>query len=146
MIEPFIRAAEALTPDSVDALGAFYSEHCEFTDPFQTVRGRNAVIQVYRDMFTHLYIPQFRNVRVLGAPRSKEGGQEIVIGWEFSFSLSEKKPRQTIPGCSLLQFDENLQIVRHFDYWDASALMQALPMVGAVVGFIRRKIAGNKEA
>ena len=146
MIEAFIRAAESLTANSVETLGQFYSEQCEFTDPFQTVRGRGAVIQVYRDMFAHLHQPQFRNVRVLGAPKSVGQGQELALAWEFSFSLRQGKPRQNIPGCSLLQIDENLQIVRHFDYWDASALMQALPLVGPVVGFVRRKIAGNHEA
>ena len=146
MIEPFIQAAETLTADSVEALGAFYSEDCEFTDPFQTVHGRDAVAEVYREMFSHLHAPRFQNVRVLGAPKACEQGQELVLAWEFSFSLSERKPRQNIPGCSLLQLDENPQIVRHFDYWDASVLMQALPMVGPVVGFVRRKIAGNQKA
>jgi steroid Delta-isomerase len=146
MIEQFVRAAETLTADSVETLGAFYSKDCAFTDPFQTVHGREAVIGVYREMFANLHQPQFRNVRILGAPKAKTQGQEMVIAWEFSFSLSETKPRQNIPGCSLLQIDENLQIVRHFDYWDASALMQALPIVGPVVAFVRRKIAGNHKA
>ncbi len=146
MIEPFIRAAQSLTADSVDALGAFYSEDCEFTDPFQTVHGRSAVMRVYREMFANLHAPQFQNLRVLGAPKAAGPGQELVLAWDFSFSLQEGKPRQNIPGCSLLQLDENLQIVRHFDYWDASALMQALPIVGPVVAFVRRKIAGNHKA
>lgn len=146
MIESFIQTAQTLTADSVETLGQFYSEHCEFTDPFQTVRGRQAVIRVYRDMFAQLCQPQFRNVRVLGAPKTLEDGQELVLAWEFSFSLKEGQPRQHIPGCSLLQLDENLQIVRHFDYWDASALMQALPFVGPAVAFVRRKIAGNHKA
>ena len=146
MIEAFIRTAETLTAESVESLGQFYSEHCEFTDPFQTVRGRDAVIRVYRDMFAHLHQPQFRDVRVLGAPKAVGRGQELVLAWGFCFSLRQGKPRQNIPGCSLLQIDENLQIVRHFDYWDASALMQALPIVGPVVGFVRRKIAGNHKA
>jgi hypothetical protein len=146
MIEPFIRAAQTLTAGSVESLGAFYSEDCEFTDPFQTVHGRDAVVGVYREMFSHLHAPKFQNVRVLGMPKGLGQGQELVLAWEFSFSLSETKPRQNIPGCSLLQLNENLQIVRHFDYWDASALMQALPILGPVVGFVRRKIAGNQKA
>lgn len=146
MIEQFVRAAETLTADSVETLGEFYSKDCAFTDPFQTVHGRDAVVGVYREMFSHLYAPRFQNVRVLGAPRALEQGQELVLAWEFSFALSERKPRQNIPGCSLLQLNENLQIVRHFDYWDASALMQALPILGPVVGFVRRKIAGNHKA
>jgi hypothetical protein len=146
MIDQFIQAAETLSADSVETLGSFYSETCEFTDPFQTVQGRAAVIGVYREMFSHLHAPAFRNVRVLGAPKKNAQGQELVLAWEFSFSLSAKAPRQHIPGCSLLQLDEDLQIVRHFDYWDASALMQALPLVGPVVAFVRRKIAGNHNA
>jgi len=146
MIDPFIHAAETLTADTVETLGSFYSETCEFTDPFQTVQGREAVIGVYREMFSHLHTPQFRNVRVLGMPKATTQGQEVVLAWEFSFSLSAKAPRQHIAGCSLLQLNEDLQIVLHFDYWDASALMQALPLVGPVVGFVRRKIGRNSKA
>lgn len=146
MIEQFIHAAETLGPNTTENLGSFYSEDCVFTDPFQTVRGRQAVIEVYREMFTHLHEPRFRNVRVLGSPLATAQGQEIMVGWEFSFSLSAKKPRTTIEGCSQLHLNENLQIVRHFDYWDASALMQALPIIGPAVAFVRKKIGRNNKA
>jgi hypothetical protein len=146
MIEQFIHAAQTLRADNVETLGSFYSEDCSFTDPFQTVHGRTAVTEVYREMFTHLHAPQFKDVRVLGAPKATAKGQEMIVGWEFSFSLSAKKPRTAIEGCSLLQLNENLQIVRHFDYWDASALMQALPLIGPAVAFVRRKISRNDKA
>jgi steroid Delta-isomerase len=146
MIEQFIRAAETLSIDSVETLGSFYSLDCEFTDPFQTVHGRDAVVGVYRDMFLHLHEPKFCNVRLLGLPKTAGRGQEFVLAWEFSFSLSAKAPRQRIPGCSFLTLNEDLQIVRHFDYWDASALMQALPLVGPVVRFVRKKIGRNHES
>ncbi len=146
MIDRFIAAAQTLTADTVDRLGEFYANECEFTDPFQTVHGREAVKQVYREMFSHLHAPAFHNVRLLGAPRVNDKGQELVLAWEFSFALSAHKPRQNIPGCSLLQLDEALQIVRHFDYWDASQLMQALPLLGPVIGFVRKKISQNSNS
>ena len=146
MIEEFIHAASTLTADSVDKLGSFYSEDCEFTDPFQTVHGRAAVIDIYREMFSQLHAPEFSRVRVLGLPKPNCQGQELVVAWEFSFALSPTKARQTIPGCSLLQLNESLHIVRHFDYWDASALMQSLPVLGPVIGFVRKKISQNSKS
>ena len=137
-IAAFIAAAESLNRDSIERLSTFYADDCRFTDPFQTVTGRAQVQAVYRDMFEHLYQPCFSRVRVLGAP--DPAGQEVMIGWDFEFSLANGRPRQVIAGCSRLVLNTEGKIQEHVDYWDASRLIQAFPLIGPVIGWLRRKI------
>lgn len=137
-ISGFIAAAESLSENSLDELAGFYAQDACFTDPFQTVKGQAAIRQVYADMFAHLHQPRFRSVHLMGA--ADPANHEAVIGWEFEFALGPGKPRQRIPGCSRLRFDTQGKIREHLDFWDASRLMQSFPLIGPVIGWIRRKI------
>lgn len=132
----FIKAAATLSAETVDQLAAFYAPDATFTDPFQTVKGRTKIAQVYRSMFEQLDGPRFVNVRVLGAAASTE----VMIGWDFEFAFQSGGARQCIPGTSRLTLDEQGMIQEHLDYWDASRLMQALPVVGRLIAWLRQKI------
>jgi steroid delta-isomerase len=133
----FIEAAEALSPASLDTLSNFYAENAIFTDPFQTVNGRPAIRRVYAAMFDNLDAPRFKDVRVLASP----GNAQLMLRWTFEFALKRQGARQSIDGTSLLEFDAQGLVTRHTDFWDASRLMQGLPLIGPLIGWIRRKIA-----
>ncbi|MFZ9345779.1 MAG: nuclear transport factor 2 family protein [Burkholderiaceae bacterium] len=137
-IHQFIRAAEDLSPRSLESFSMFYAPECRFADPFQTVVGRTRVLHIYKGMFDDLEAPCFRNVRLLGAV--SESAREAVIGWEFEFALDKRSARQSIAGCSRLLFNDHGEIQEHVDHWDASQLMQALPLIGRLIAWLRRKI------
>jgi len=132
----FIQAAESLSVSSVDELAVFYSDDCIFTDPFQTVMGRAEVRRVYASMFEHLDAPRFHSVSV--AATADRGP---VLQWVFEFAVRRGGPRVSIPGISLLELDAAGAVARHTDFWDASLLMQGLPVIGPVVGWLRQRIA-----
>lgn len=144
-ISRFMELAQRLCPENLDSFVACYAQDAVFTDPFQTVRGRDQVRRVYLEMLQHLHRAQFRNVRILGgagmakAPTSEMSG-EIMVGWDFEFSLRPSKPRTVIAGCSLLRLNDRGEIMEHRDYWDASRLMEAFPGIGQVIGWLRKKI------
>jgi hypothetical protein len=133
----FIAAAEGLQKGNTAGLAAFYSEDCVFTDPFQTVHGRAAVNGVYQSMFNNLDHPRFCDIAQMGAA----AGHELVLQWRFEFALKAGAKRQSIAGASRLEIDSHGLILRHTDFWDASMLMQSLPVVGPLIAWIRRKIA-----
>jgi steroid Delta-isomerase len=135
--QSFIRAAEQLSPASLESLTDFYALDATFTDPFQTVVGRPAIRRVYAAMFDQLDAPRFTNVRVLASP----GNGQLMLRWTFEFALKRQGPRQSIDGTSLLEIGPEGLIVRHTDFWDASLLMQGLPLIGPLIGWVRRKIA-----
>ena len=139
----FIAAAESLSHQELDRLLEFYADDCEFTDPFQTVRGKSAIRQVYSEMFTHLHEPKFRDLHLIGA--AAPGSAEVVIGWTFEFAIGPGKPLQRLRGCSRLCFGPLGKIQDHTDYWDGSRLMQAFPVVGPVIAWLRRKIAHHSS-
>lgn len=142
-VAAFITAAESLGPDSLEALLNFYAEDCRFTDPFQTVYGRSNIRRVYQDMFSHLYQPQFKNVELMAQPDHAKS--ELVISWCFEFSIGHQKPRQQVLGCSRLRLDGQGKILDHQDFWDGSQLMQAFPIVGPVIRWLRQKIGHPKD-
>jgi hypothetical protein len=143
-IAAFIAAAEALDQQNLDRLLECYAEDCRFTDPFQTVSSKSAIQQIYLEMFTHLHEPKFRDVHLMGAATNAPA--EAVIGWTFEFSIGPGKPRQRLPGCSRLRLNAQGKIQDHTDYWDGSRLMQAFPVVGPVIGWLRRKIAHSSSS
>ena len=141
-IDSFITTAERLDKNSVLSLAAFYALDCTFHDPFQSVQGRQAVYAVYSAMFDQLHQPRFCNVRVLAAPTDRQ----VMMGWTFEFALGPDKPRQSIPGCSLLTINVDGLIQTHDDYWDASRLMEALPVVGRLIHWLRQKIGHDGKS
>ncbi len=140
----FKTLAESLTVDSTCQLAQRYSIDATFTDPFQTVRGRESVAQVYQSMFQHLENPRFTEVRLLGTPAVND--KELVVGWNFEFAMGPGKPRQSIPGVSLLTLNPQGLIDRHVDYWDASLLFEALPLVGRIVRWLRQRIGHSAKS
>jgi hypothetical protein len=141
-IDGFIAAAESLDQNTVSSLAAFYAIDCTFNDPFQSVQGRQAVQTVYSAMFDQLFQPRFSRVCVLAAPTD----QQVVMGWTFEFALGPDKPKQRIAGCSLLTLNAEGLIQTHDDYWDASRLMEALPVVGRLIHWLRQKIGHDGKS
>ncbi len=138
-LDGFIALAGQLTAGDAHRLAAFYAEDSTFRDPFQEVRGRSAIAEIYRGMFRQLHMPAFRDVRLLGSS-CKDGREQFVIAWRFEFSFRASGLRHAIDGCSLLEIDGQGLIGRHVDYWDASLLMQELPIAGTLIRWLRRKI------
>jgi steroid delta-isomerase len=141
----FMAAAEELTADTVDRLADFYALDCEFQDPFQTVRGRPAVSKIYRDMLRQLDRPAFTQVQILGSTLTDQTSR-FIIGWQFEFALRGGGNRHAVAGCSMLEIDSEGRIASHIDYWDASRLMQVLPIVGPLIRWLRRKIGHTTPA
>lgn len=138
-LDAFMALAGELTADSADRLAAFYAEDCAFRDPFQEVRGRAAVAGIYRHMFRQLHMPVFRDIHLLGTTPN-DNGHRFVIAWRFEFAFRSAGSQHAIDGCSLLEIDSRGLIGRHVDYWDASLLMQELPIAGTLIRWLRRKI------
>jgi hypothetical protein len=140
-ISQFMALAQTLSLENIDRFVACYAQDCVFSDPFQSVRGQAEVRRVYLEMLQHLHQPRFRNVRILGGPMPEAGPPcEVMIGWDFEFSLAAGKPRTVIAGASLLRLNPQGNITEHRDYWDASRLMETFPVVGKAIGWLRRKI------
>lgn len=70
-LDPLIRFYDEFTPESVARFGEFYSADAYFKDPFNEVRGIDAIQRVFGHMFSQVTEPRFvvtEKVRTTMAP------------------------------------------------------------------------------
>jgi steroid delta-isomerase len=132
-----VRFYETLAPQTLGELARFYVEDAYFRDPFNEVRRRADIEAIFARMFDSLDAPRFT---VTG--RFVQG-EEAVLLWEFEFAVRAWRPRERhlIGGVSHLRFTPDGRVAAHRDYWDAAELYETLPVLGAVLRAIKRRMA-----
>ncbi len=134
-----IRYYETLTPASVAELGKWYAADATFQDPFNQVRGLQAVQRVFARMFEQVHAPRFAIGSVFHGEQAQDG---VMLLWRFDFGLP--LPGRVVPihmeGSSHLGFATDGKVRTHRDYWDPAAeLYGQVPLLGCLVrGFQRR--------
>ena len=125
---------EQLSPQTIDRIPQFYAADAEFKDPFNEVRGTDAIARIFRHMFTQVDEPRF----VIGSRFSGEDG--VMLLWDFHFRARGRRPQAIcVRGTSHLRFDAEGKVVLHRDYWDAAEELYAkLPVLGALMRYLQR--------
>jgi ketosteroid isomerase-like protein len=129
---------ERLAPADLDRLDEVYAAETWFRDPFNEVTGVAGVRRVFAHMFAQLGEPRFV-VRDVVAE-----GDQCFLTWDFLVEAPRLGPgTTTIHGGSHLCFGADGRIVRHRDYWDAAEeLYERLPLVGGLMRWLKRRVAG----
>ncbi len=127
---------EALSPDSLHQLEAFYKPDAYFKDPFNEVRGVDQVRGIFSHMYTALHQPRF----VVTERIAQDGQCFLSWNFEFYFRNFERNVLQTIRGGSHLKFTADGRVDFHRDYWDAAEeLYEKLPWVGGLMRWLKRR-------
>ena len=127
---------ENLSPGDVAAIGQFYAPQARFKDPFNEVVGVPAIQGIFAHMFGALDQPRF-----VVTGRVVQGNQ-CFLTWDFLFAFQrfDKGVTQTVRGASHLVLDDEGLVTLHRDYWDAAEeLYEKLPVVGALMRWLRRR-------
>jgi steroid delta-isomerase len=127
---------EHLSPQTLDRISQFYAANAEFKDPFNEVRGTDAIAHIFRHMFTQVDEPRF----VVGSHFSGEDG--VMLLWDFHFrSRGPLAPQaMTVHGATHLRFDGEGRVILHRDYWDtAEELYAKLPLIGWLMRGLQRQ-------
>ena len=92
---------EHLSPETLDRIPQFYAADAEFKDPFNEVRGTEAIAHIFRHMFAPVDEPRF----VVGSRFSGEDG--LMLLWDFHFRRRGPLSPQamTVRGATHLRFD-----------------------------------------
>jgi ketosteroid isomerase-like protein len=126
---------EALAPSDLPRLGELYAEGARFKDPFNDVRGVEAIAGVFAHMFAALDAPRFvvRDIVV--------DGDQCFLTWDFLFRMKRfSRDEQHIHGGSHLRLAGDGRIAEHRDYWDvAEELYEKLPVVGALMRWLKQR-------
>ncbi|MFM1880091.1 MAG: hypothetical protein RLZZ344_325 [Pseudomonadota bacterium] len=135
--EEFCRLATSLSPETVEAFSQQYHPEAVFSDPFQTVVGRQAIAQAYQSMFTALSCPRFTDLHLAWS-----SPERLAIRWVFRFSTSGRAPETQIAGTSWLSLEPASHLIlRHEDHWDASVLFGAFPGLGHLMRWLKSRVA-----
>lgn len=125
---------ETLSPSTLARTGDIYAPDAYFKDPFNEVRGLDAIMHIYRHMFAQVDVPRFVvTMRVLQ-------GDDAFLTWDFLFRMKRfSSEPQCIRGATHLRFGGDGRICVHRDYWDAAEeLYEKLPVLGGLMRVLKR--------
>lgn len=137
-IESLVRFYHELSPESIGRFSEFYSENAYFKDPFNEVRGIEAITRIFSHMFKQVDEPRFMVIEQVVDAKG------AMLIWEFSFRvrLWGKGQTQIMRGVSHLRFDPEGRVNYHRDYWDTGEeLYMKLPAIGTLMRGLRRVMA-----
>ncbi len=120
----------------VARLGDIYGNDAYFKDPFNEVRGLDAVQRIFDHMFDQLDAPHFAVLDVV------QHANQAFLTWDFTFRLkgAGKPQPMTIRGATHLRLDGDGRIAWHRDYWDAAEeLYEKLPLLGTLMRWLKKR-------
>jgi ketosteroid isomerase-like protein len=129
---------QTLSPQSVKAIGSFYTEDAYFRDPFNEVRGSEKLQHIFEEMFVRLIDARF----TINETIAEENG--AILFWDFDFRMKSLKPQlpRRIHGLSHVRFAADGRVHYHRDYWDAAGeLYEHFPVIGGVLRWLKRRAA-----
>lgn len=134
-IARIVQRFESLGEADVARLAEIYTPDAAFKDPFNEVRGTDAIAAIFRHMFEALDGPRFvvRDIVV--------EGDQCFLTWDFLFRMKRfRRDEQCIRGGSHLKLAADGRIALHRDYWDAAEeLYEKLPVVGGLMRWLKRR-------
>jgi hypothetical protein len=130
----YCRLYEGLRPDDLERFGEVYTPGARFKDPFNDVRGVDAIRAVFRHMYATLESPRFEVLEQVSV------GSAGFIRWRFHFATRGPGGRQwSIEGVSRVAFAPDGRVEEHVDYWDpVEGLYGHLPVLGWLFRLPRR--------
>lgn len=133
-LERYVGVMEDLCADDVEALGAVYASGARFVDPFNDVRGIDAIQAVFAHGFA-----QCPGMRFMVQARAVDGDRAL-LRWRMECETSPQG--LSIEGMSELVLGADGLVVEHVDYWDpATQLYERVPVLGWLMRRIRRRLA-----
>ncbi|HEX6735433.1 MAG TPA: nuclear transport factor 2 family protein [Azonexus sp.] len=137
-LDRLIAFYHALTPESVARFPAFYSADAYFKDPFNEVRGVEAIARIFAHMFRQVDAPRFTVTE-----RVAEANGAMLV-WALSYHVRRwgRSRTQVIRGISHLKFAADGKVNYHRDYWDAAEeLYMKLPVFGRIMRYLKNAFA-----
>lgn len=128
----YARFYETLSPGTLDDLRRLVAPQVRFKDPFNDVRGVEALIRATAAMF-RFGTPRFE---ILDRALGERAGYLL---WRYTVDINAATPR-IIEGMTELRFDAEGRVAEHIDHWDAAEqLYETLPLVGTLLRLIKRR-------
>lgn len=135
LVARFQQTFQELRHDNLSRLAAVYADDVIFEDPLHRVEGLAALTEYFERMYVGVESIGFEFGEVIEAP-----GQAMLT-WTMHMTHRRLRPGEplALPGASHIRYGQRVHY--HRDYFDAGALLyERLPLLGAVVRTIRRRV------
>lgn len=128
---------ESISPQSLQRIDEIYAADACFKDPFNEVRGVEAIRRIFTHMFEQVQAPRFVVREVVA------DGRQAFLTWDFLFRARRLgDAEQVIHGASHLRFGADGRVTYHRDYWDAAEeLYEKMPLLGGLMRLLKRRAA-----
>jgi hypothetical protein len=131
---------ESLTPQTLATIGEVYAVDAHFQDPFNDVVGIDQITAIYAHMFANLTHPRFEITDTI--EQVSPTAHRAFVAWQFKFEW--RGQLFDIPGGTRFSLNQAGLVIDHIDYWDVAAgLYERLPLIGAVLRTLRRRMAAT---
>lgn len=134
-LERLVRFYETIGPERLrERIASVYAAQASFKDPFNDVRGIDAISAIFEHMFEQVDAPRFEVTSTV-----LQGSQAFLV-WDFRFTMKRfSKEPQCIRGATHIIFGDDGMVTLHRDYWDAAEeLYEKLPVLGALMRWLKR--------
>ena len=134
-VEKYCAYFQSLTPESLECLEEVFAPEARFCDPFNDVRGLDAIRRVFGHMFETTIEPHFEVLE------SIEADDVAYLRWRFILRPQRDRGESwTIEGVSRVQFNKTGKAVEHLDFWDpASQLYARFPVIGGLMRWLKAR-------
>lgn len=128
---------ERLTPERIGEFADLCVPDVRFRDPFNDVRGIDALNRVFQDMFESCENPRFEILDIA------LGAQAGYLRWRFRFKLRRMRGQEwEIDGMSEIHLDAAGRVTAHLDHWDSGTQFYGrLPVLKRLIGLVRRRLS-----
>ena len=126
---------EGLSDESVDGLRRLAAPEMRYRDPLTDRRGIDAVTDYMHKWFQTMDDLSF------DVGLHAVHGNVVLSQWNMKFRI-RRMPRRpwVIEGMSTVGLNTEGKVTEQVDYWDATPLLQAVPILGRVVTLTRRVV------
>ena len=127
---------ETLSPETLSDLTSYVTEDVHFKDPFNDLRGAQALQRVFQHMFQQVENAGFDVYHCLSED------DLCFMAWRFEGRLQNKP--WAFDGTSVIRFAPDGRVSEHIDYWDAARhFYERLPVIGWLLAALRRRVASH---
>lgn len=142
----YIEFMTALSAARLAELPQVVTDDMIFRDPFNDLRGREAFAHCLREMLAQigeLKIEVSHVGPLVATGVEPDAPARYVLRWTFGGRLRELGDRPwAVTGLSEVWLAGDGRVSAHIDYWDAArGLYETLPVIGALLRWLRRKLA-----
>ncbi|MEH6445518.1 MAG: nuclear transport factor 2 family protein [Oceanospirillaceae bacterium] len=133
-LDEYVDILENLNAHNIDTLLHVTAKSINFRDPFNETYTQSDFVLIMQDMFLKLPTVRFE------VHTKIQQEHEAFIHWSF-YGNSRMTGEFSFEGTSFIKADANGKVMLHHDFWDGSAIMQKILLLGSIIRRVRSKLA-----